>query len=271
MKHFYILILTILASNLQAQTIINEDFESATANATTFTSNGQVFNITTLTPDNSFTIKDIAGNGWNGTAPDNRFIDNSTSIVNGQNPSFSIKTNDGNPFQLKSFWFFLSSDNGGTANGDLRIVGKLNGQFRFGNTFAESYVDNLPVSGGFFKKLDFNFTSGSTYIDEFIISTSDNVYNIELDALEWSPLIILGVQDYTLNRSNIFIFPNPSTDFIQLSGLVKTQQYTIYNVLGVQIHNGNISLGEKIDIQDLTNGIYFMKLDNGNTIKFMKD
>ena len=36
--------------------------------------------------------------------------------------------------------------------------------------------------------------------------------------------------------------------------------------IGKQINNFN----EKINIQNLSNGLYFLKLENGNTIKFLK-
>ena len=278
MKHFYILLCLTMISvfSLNAQTVINEDFESATPELTTFTSSEQVFDITSTTPNNSFKITQATGSGWNGSAVDDKFIDNSTSIVTGQNPSFSIKTNDGNPFNLKSFWFFFSPNSGTSANGELSIIGKLNGATVFTAVGDATFVENLPISNGFFKKADLTSLGGTdnsnVNIDEFVISTSNNVYYIELDALEWKQLnlITLDIQDFTLIRSKVLLYPNPSIDYIQLSGLGKTEKYAIFNFSGTKILNSSISNGEKIDIQSLTNGIYFLKFKNGNTIKFMK-
>ena len=48
------------------------------------------------------------------------------------------------------------------------------------------------------------------------------------------------------------------------------ESYKVYNILGSGLINGNISNQEKIDIRNLTNGLYFLKFENGNTLKFMK-
>ncbi|WP_335977678.1 T9SS type A sorting domain-containing protein [Gaetbulibacter jejuensis] len=79
------------------------------------------------------------------------------------------------------------------------------------------------------------------------------------------------MEDLTLNSKNITIFPNPSSDFIQISGLTKTEKYILYNILGTKIRNGVISDNEKMDIQNLTKGLYFLKFENEHTIKFIKE
>ena len=79
----------------------------------------------------------------------------------------------------------------------------------------------------------------------------------------------LGVFDHNINN-NLFIYPNPSNDFIIISGLKKSNQYIIYNTLGVKTDSGNISDNEKINIQNFSNGMYFIILENGNIQKFVK-
>jgi len=81
----------------------------------------------------------------------------------------------------------------------------------------------------------------------------------------------LSMEDLTLNSKNITIFPNPSSNFIQISGLTKTEKYILYNTIGTTINSGSISKNEKIDIKNLTNGLYFLKFENRNTLKFLKD
>lgn len=67
------------------------------------------------------------------------------------------------------------------------------------------------------------------------------------------------------------IFPNPSSEFIKVSGLTTSQKYTIYNILGAEIKNGLISNDEQIDISSFTNGIYFLKFKGGIILKFLKE
>lgn len=72
-------------------------------------------------------------------------------------------------------------------------------------------------------------------------------------------------------KNNIILFPNPSNELLQISGLKQNENFKIYNILGAEIKNGIISNNEIIDIKNFTNGLYFLKFDNGNTVKFIKE
>lgn len=78
----------------------------------------------------------------------------------------------------------------------------------------------------------------------------------------------LSTNNY-LADTHFKLYPNPSEDFIKISGLTRNENYTIYSALGTQITNGTISNNEEIDIRNLNNGLYFLKFDNGKTIKFL--
>ena len=76
--------------------------------------------------------------------------------------------------------------------------------------------------------------------------------------------------DKLTNVNDLKIFPNPSRNYIYISGLPKRKNYYIYNTLGSEIKKGAISKGENIDINNFTDGLYFLKLDKGSLIKFIK-
>ena len=76
---------------------------------------------------------------------------------------------------------------------------------------------------------------------------------------------LLGIND---QESSIGFYPNPSSVFINISGLTNTENYKIYTIIGSEIFTGTISESEKINIQNLTNGLYFLKLENKKVIKF---
>jgi hypothetical protein len=82
---------------------------------------------------------------------------------------------------------------------------------------------------------------------------------------------VLSTQEFNNTKPQVKLFPNPSTDYIQLSNLTQTENYTIYNVLGAKILKGNISDEEKINVQSLSNGLYILKFDNGEAMKFVKE
>lgn len=79
----------------------------------------------------------------------------------------------------------------------------------------------------------------------------------------------LGVEDVILN--SVKIYPNPASDFITISGLKNRENFRVYDVLGTEIIKGKIIDNGEIAIKNFSNGIYFLKFDNGNTIKFIKE
>lgn len=82
---------------------------------------------------------------------------------------------------------------------------------------------------------------------------------------------VLSIEENNSDSQKITIFPNPSLDFIQILGLKVKENYRIYDTLGKEIKKGTISNQENIDIHNFTNGLYFLKFKNGNTLKFLKD
>ena len=80
----------------------------------------------------------------------------------------------------------------------------------------------------------------------------------------------LSTNEFELENS-IKLFPNPSSEFIEISGLTENEKYSIYNILGSEIENGIISNNEQIDIRNIAKGLFFLKFKNGTTIKFLKE
>ena len=81
----------------------------------------------------------------------------------------------------------------------------------------------------------------------------------------------LSLQNNLTAKKGINISPNPSTHFIQISGLNKIEQYRIYNILGKQVAKGLIAENETINIQNLKNGLYLLKINNVSSKKFLKE
>jgi hypothetical protein len=79
----------------------------------------------------------------------------------------------------------------------------------------------------------------------------------------------LSVTDFELN-SGFKIYPNPAKDTINIKGLSEATNYIIYNVLGVTVKSGIIYNNKSIVINELSEGLYYLRLDSGNTKKFIK-
>ena len=118
---------------------------------------------------------------------------------------------------------------------------------------VDSRVSNVSIYAG-----------GDAYDNNTLSDVNDFLFSVD---------IISG----TLSNSEItdnnktHIYPNPSHDTIELSELTESKNYVIYNTLGKKIKNGIISNNEQIDIKGFTNGLYFLKFDNGTTFKFIKE
>ncbi len=80
--------------------------------------------------------------------------------------------------------------------------------------------------------------------------------------------VILGIND--LSYKEIVLYPNPSSDFISLTNSIQPIDYSIFNNIGMEISKGILIQNEKIDISHLNSGLYFLKFENGNTLKFIK-
>ncbi|RXM51960.1 MULTISPECIES: T9SS type A sorting domain-containing protein [unclassified Chryseobacterium] len=80
----------------------------------------------------------------------------------------------------------------------------------------------------------------------------------------------LATQEVKIKQNELSVYPNPAVDFIQVAGLGKTQKYTVYNSVGNYITEGKISEGEKINTHHFVSGVYFLKLENGNSVQFIR-
>ncbi|MFK5880175.1 MAG: T9SS type A sorting domain-containing protein [Flavobacteriaceae bacterium] len=71
--------------------------------------------------------------------------------------------------------------------------------------------------------------------------------------------------------SNIKIYPNPSTGFINISNLKENSRVVISNITGQIVKDVVVGMNDnRIDIQDLPQGFYFVELEGKKTIKLLK-
>lgn len=122
------------------------------------------------------------------------------------------------------------------------------------------YFEDFPYIN---KLLSMNFSWYDT--------TTSSFENSYVTTYNYNNSITLGADDFEINNKNFTVFPNPSNNYIQISGLEESENYKIFTITGVEVNKGIISDNEKIDIQNLTNGFYFLKLNKGRTIKILKN
>jgi hypothetical protein len=82
--------------------------------------------------------------------------------------------------------------------------------------------------------------------------------------------ISTGIKKQDLNSSKIKVFPNPSSDFINLISSENLGDIFLYDLTGKLLYR-NVSKGStiQIPIKEFSNGIYFLKTDEyvGKIIK----
>ncbi|MGB0933519.1 MAG: T9SS type A sorting domain-containing protein [Lishizhenia sp.] len=79
-----------------------------------------------------------------------------------------------------------------------------------------------------------------------------------------------STDDFVLDNE-ITLFPNPCTNYIQVGGLSEKENYTIYNILAEEVQSGEANNKEKINVNTLKEGVYFIKLENSKILKFVKE
>ena len=68
--------------------------------------------------------------------------------------------------------------------------------------------------------------------------------------------------------NNLFIYPNPATNTINIDNLKAKTSFVVFNTFGQIVLTGTTE--KTIDINSLTKGIYYLRLENGNSFKAVK-
>lgn len=247
-------------SNAQTST---EQFETESAGSTSFTDNGVIFNITSTV--SNYDIFVGQGFGWNGTAPDNRFIDNTgTATAQYANSSLAIKTTS-NLFKVNRFWVYLVDRlNNLAAPGTLTITGKLSGVTKFTQTKSTGFTTSLSTTSGF-TLIDLTNLNGQNYsniiIDQLVITVGGDFRYMAFDAFTWvkDTGIVLSTDELKKSKNNLSVFPNPTTGqfSIETSEDSKAQ---LYDQSGKILKDFELTKGiNRENIAELPSGTYLLK------------
>lgn len=105
----------------------------------------------------------------------------------------------------------------------------------------------------------------------FIITGADSGnYNLTQPTLSADIVTTLGVDDITDVKFSLILYPNPAINYIRVLGFSEKANYSIYNLLGKKVGKGIVENDEDITIQNLSNGTYFIIIENAKAIKFIK-
>ena len=69
---------------------------------------------------------------------------------------------------------------------------------------------------------------------------------------------------------DISIYPNPTTDFIQLDSKYESLSVQILNQQGAFIRSMNYLMGDRIDVSDLMEGVYYIQIGNNDEVEIKR-
>ncbi len=275
-KHFFLIVGIIYnVSILSAQS--TEIFETESAGFTIFFDNGQSFNISSASAEGydifthgytSGTNTDTClGCGWNGSSPDNKFVDNA-GANNGSNngTSMEISTSDGAYFTISSLYLFCSTLSLSNTTGTLILSGMRNGIEMFSITKSSGFASPVTFSpNNGYTYIDFATEGVSDYsdtaIDEIIISGTGDLDYMALDAFSWS-ISTLSSKSNAFTQS-VKIFPNPTLKNITIAF---DRVYEKININVVNITGQLVNTFKKLNVSRFNfninspPGVYFVEI-----------
>ncbi|MGR7813226.1 T9SS type A sorting domain-containing protein [Lacinutrix undariae] len=200
---FFVVFLFLSCISLEASAQTTEAFEYETGGSTSFTDNGQIFNISSEDPLELFNIFKSGTNdngstdtglgfGWGGSSVDDQFIDNTgSSNNNGLNngSTFTIETNDGTDISVKSFYLFVSDRIQNPATTTVTITGKKDGSTVYTIVKSSGFFNGAYSPNNGFTLIDLATQGGSDNsniaVDEIVVASTSNADYLALDAFTW--------------------------------------------------------------------------------------
>ncbi|MEI7981065.1 MAG: T9SS type A sorting domain-containing protein [Bacteroidota bacterium] len=93
---------------------------------------------------------------------------------------------------------------------------------------------------------------------------SDNGWNFQ-DCEQ----VLTGIADKG-KTADITIYPNPASRFLEIANLDRPTEFTFINIQGKVIKSGIVKPSQLINLNDLSRGLYFLKLQNSNLLTTRK-
>lgn len=160
----------------------------------------------------------------------------------------------------------------------------------YGPTYGTAFnrvvqsIDSSLICGTYYKRFKFNcgdnescLIEGVGFMDNFIHTWRDNecpFEPVELFYTHVSTCEPTGINEASITKNNIHIYPNPVTSDFKINTTLTLSYYTILNNLGEIVQQGKCTNQESILFSEYLNGLYLISMqdERGNTYhtKFIK-
>ncbi|MDR0802368.1 T9SS type A sorting domain-containing protein [Fluviicola sp.] len=158
------------------------------------------------------------------------------------------------------------------------------------DTFQIAQVDSIPEANGTYSttyrlevlpqpNISFSLNSyrgllnvnGFEFDETQICYREDGAQTAPGESTPWTDMCDLGIEENKL--SQIGLFPNPSSEFIRLSGDISViEQAAVYDLQGILIKEvSTLELNTGISLKELKSGMYFLSFNqNAKVLRFQK-
>jgi hypothetical protein len=132
-------------------------------------------------------------------------------------------------------------------------------------------------TGGFDAEVVIDATQSQTFVYTVTDFDADGDLDIascayNQDALNYfeNQKIVLSIPN--TKQQNISIYPNPTKDILNFEGFnTPSIEVSIFDILGKRVLEKSVSNGNTIDVSELANGVYTIKINNEVSSKFIKE
>ncbi len=139
--------------------------------------------------------------------------------------------------------------------------------FDYWDENTQSWIAVVTETNNSISSYSKNFTEVKTNKVRLYINAASTDNTVRLYELEvYGRIATLGTNDFKLNKFNIY--PNPTSSLLNIVGETEIDVLEVFDINGKSVITKKNS--KTVDVQTLPIGIYYLKLNNAETIKFIK-
>lgn len=150
------------------------------------------------------------------------------------------------------------------------------------NGAADSRVDHyIEVTNDFnaskggegnntFTTTTFEFTATTTTVVIYVRALLANSGETEVFYDNFSLIKKATASVNDVFASKIGVYPNPTSDFINIATTETISKIEVYNVIGKKVISISKLINNKVDLSSLSKGMYILKLTDGNSVATKK-
>lgn len=136
-------------------------------------------------------------------------------------------------------------------------------------------LDSMFNAGWNMNTAKYDTANKGAYVYTNGVLVSNYYYNFNAVSQLWEPATFYGRQHYYYNqlpnsideynkeRRVLTLYPNPANDQLSAVGLTTGTSYIVFSVEGKKILEGSVGPDQKINIQPLNSGLYYLVLLEG--------